>query len=198
MTNQEIVRERIVSHGLGIASAQGLHALSMGEMARALDLSRTGLFAHFATKESLQLAVLDQASEMFVRDVIEPGLAATPGEPRLRMLFNGWMRWSRAPRLKGGCPFVHASAESDALSDPVRAKLKEVLDHWSGVLEGAVREPRDAGVFRAEIDEAQFVFELYGLYLSHHFWHWSMKDRTASERTKKAFERLIAASIATG
>jgi AcrR family transcriptional regulator len=80
MNTHEIVRDRILSHGLGIASAQGLHALSMGDLARELDLSRSGLFAHFATKESLQLAVLDQAAEMFVRDVIEPGLAASASE----------------------------------------------------------------------------------------------------------------------
>lgn len=194
MTAPEVVRDRILTRGLGIASAHGLHALSLGDLARELDLSRSGLFAHFATKESLQLAVLEQASDMFVRDVIEPGLAAPPGEARLAALFGKWMQWSRAPRLTGGCPFVHASAESDALPEPVRAKLKEVLDHWSGVLAEAIRELKEARTFRADLDEGQVVFELYGLYLSHHFWHWSMKDRTASDRTMRAFTRLIAAS----
>lgn len=194
MTTPAVVRDRILTHGLGIASAQGLHALSMGELARQLDLSRSGLFAHFTTKESLQLAVLEQAAEMFVRDVIEPGLNAPPGETRIAVLFGKWLQWSRSPRLKGGCPFVHASAESDALPEPVRMKLKEVLDHWSGVLAEAIREGKVSGVFRTDIDEAQVVFELYGLYLSHHFWHWSMRDRTAGDRTMKAFSRLMAAS----
>lgn len=194
MTAQEYLRERIVSHGLGVASAQGLHALSLGDLARELDLSRSGLFAHFATKESLQLAVLEQAADMFVRDVIEPGLDEPVGLERLTALFDAWMRWSRSPMLKGGCPFVHASAESDALPEPVQIKLKEVLDHWSGVLAGAIADCKADATFRADLDESQVVFELYGLYLSHHFWHWSMKDRTAGERTKKAFARLIAAS----
>lgn len=194
MTAQELVRDRILTHGLGIASAHGLHALSMGDVARQLDLPRSGLFAHFATKESLQLAVLDQAADMFVRDVIEPGMAAAAGEERVGALFGKWMQWSRSPRLKGGCPFVQASAESDALPDPVRVKLKEVLDHWSGVLAEAVREAKESAKFRSDLDESQVVFELYGLYLSHHFWHWSMKDRSASERTMKAFARLIDAS----
>ena len=89
---------------------------------------------------------------------------------------------------------MHASAESDALPDPVRSKLKDVLDHWSSVLAEAIGDCKAAGTFRDDLDESQVVFELYGLYLSHHFWHWSMKDRTASERTLKAFERLLAAS----
>ncbi len=194
MTAQELVRDRILTHGLGIASAHGLHALSMGDVARQLDLPRSGLFAHFATKESLQLAVLDQAADMFVRDVIEPGMAAAAGEVRVGALFGKWMQWSRSPRLKGGCPFVQASAESDALPEPVRVKLKEVLDHWSGVLAEAVREAKESAKFRGDLDESQVVFELYGLYLSHHFWHWSMKDRSAGERTMKAFARLIDAS----
>ncbi|MEQ1712934.1 MAG: hypothetical protein ABL908_16240, partial [Hyphomicrobium sp.] len=82
----------------------------------------------------------------------------------------------------------------DALPDPVRVKLKEVLDHWSGVLAEAVREAKESAKSRSDLDESQVVFELYGLYLSHHFWHWSMKDRSASERTMKAFARLIDAS----
>ena len=79
MTTQELVRDRILSHSLGIASAHGLHALSMGDLARDLELPRSGLFSHFANKETLQLAVLDQAADMFVRDVITPGLAAPVG-----------------------------------------------------------------------------------------------------------------------
>lgn len=191
MTGQEIVRDRILTHGLGIASAHGLHALSMGDMARELELPRSGLSAHFATKESLQLAVVEQASDMFVRDVIEPGLKADIGDARVIALFGKWMQWSRSPRLKGGCPFVQASAESDSLPEPVRLRLKEVLDHWSGVLAGAILEAKDIERFRADVDEDQVVFELYGLYLSHHFWHWSMKDRAAGDRTMKAFKRLI-------
>lgn len=196
MTSTDVVRARILSHGLGIASASGLHALSMGEVARDLDLSRSGLFAHFATKESLQLGVLDQAAHMFIRDVLDAAEAAAPGEARLKALFTNWIAWARSPRLKGGCPFVHASAESDALPDPVRGKLKEVLDGWSAALRGAIGDALASGQFKSDLDPDQLVFELTGLYLSHHFWHWSMKDRSALTRTKKAFERLLAASRA--
>ena len=194
MTAVDMVRDRILAHGLGIASAQGLQSLSMGDLARDLDLSKSGLFAHFATKESLQLGVLDQAAQMFIRDVVEAAAPSDPGEARLKALFGKWIAWARSPRLKGGCPFVHASAESDALPVPVRLKLKEVLDGWSEIVTAAIEDAKAQGQFRNELDSSQLVFELYGLYLSHHFWHWSMKDRGALERTMKALDRLVAAS----
>lgn len=196
MSSTDVVRERILSHGLGIASAEGLHALSMGDVARDLDLSRSGLFAHFATKESLQLGVLEQASQMFIREVMDAASASPPGEARVKALFTNWIAWARSPRLKGGCPFVHASAESDALPDPVRNKLKEVLDGWNSILAAAIEDAKLTGQFQPELDTDQFVFEVTGLYLSHHFWHWSMKDRQTLSRTKKAFERLLSASRA--
>jgi AcrR family transcriptional regulator len=194
MVTVDAVRERILSRGLSVASAQGLHALSIGDLARELDLSRSGLFAHFATKESLQLGVLEQAAEMFVHEVIDPGRAPAVGDARVRLLFTKWLAWSRSPRLKGGCPFVHASAESQALPAQIRARLKEILDHWSAVLAEAIEEAKAEGRFRPDLEANQLVFELYGLYLSHHFWHWSMRDAQAHARTIKAFERLIDAS----
>lgn len=196
MTTTDVVRDRILSHGLGIASAEGLHALSMGDVARDLDLSRSGLFAHFATKESLQLGVLEQAANMYIHDVVDAAAPAQTGEARLKALFTNWIAWARGPRLKGGCPFVHASAELDALPEPVRKKLKEFLDTWSMTFKTPIDDAIAAGQFKADLDSGQLVFELTGLYLSHHFWHWSMKDRTALTRTKKAFERVLEASRA--
>lgn len=191
MTSASAVRERILSHGFGVASAQGLHALSMGDLARDLSVPKSGLFAHFATKESLQLGVLEQAAAMFQRDVGDA--AEGNGEERVRQLFVKWIAWSRARYLRGGCPFVHASAEADSLAEEVRAYLKAILDQWSEVLKGAIDEAK-ASTFKADLDSAQLVFELYGLYLSHHFWHWSMRDQAAHGRTMKAFDRLLAAS----
>ena len=96
--------------------------------------------------------------------------------------------------LKGGCPFVHASRQSSELSEPVRTRLKEVLDGWSDIVTQAIADAKQAGQFRADLHPEQLVFELYGLYLSHHFFHWYMKDKAAVARTMKAFDRLVAAS----
>lgn len=188
------LRSRILTRGLGIASEQGLAALTMGTLAREMDLPRSGLTGHFADRESLQLGVLEQAASIFVRDVIDAAQTTTAGAPRLRALFVKWVHWSRAPLLKGGCPFVHASRQAGELPVPVRRRLKEVLDAWSAVLSDAVADGKEAGAFRKDLDAAQFVFELHGLYLSHHFFHWYMKDAAAESRTMKAFDRLVAAS----
>lgn len=196
MTTMDAVRERILSHSLGLVSARGLSGLSIGDLARDLELSRSGLLAHFADKEALQLGVIEKAAALFVREVIEAGTNAGTGEKRLKALFARWLSWSRGPRLKGGCPFVHASAESDALPPVVRVKLDTFMGGWSDTLKAAIEDAKDAHEFAPGLDADQLVFELYGLYLSHHFWHWSMKDRSAQDRTMRAFERLLLASRA--
>lgn len=194
MTTMDAVRDRILSHSLGLVSARGLSALSIGDLARDMELSRSALLAHFADREALQIGVIEKAATLFVHDVVEAATAAATGEARLRALFARWLAWSRSPRLTGGCPFVHASAESDALPPGVRGKLEDFMTGWSDALKASIDDAKAAGQLTADTDADQLVFELYGLYLSHHFWHWSMKDRMAQERTKRAFERLLAAS----
>ena len=194
MPETSAIRERILTHGLGIASTQGLTALTMGTLARELDLPRSGISNYFSDRESLQLGVLEQATNLFLRDVINASVNAAAGEARLKALFARWIAWSRAPMLKGGCPFVHASRRSSELAEPVRTRLKETLDGWSDILKQAIDDAKRAGQFRADLDTEQLVFELYGLYLSHHFFHWYMKDKVAEARTHKAYGRVIAAS----
>jgi AcrR family transcriptional regulator len=190
MQQHDATRERILRYGLGIASERGLKALSLGDAARDLDLPRSGLSQHFSSKDALQMGVLEQAAALFITDVVEPGLSMAVGEQRVRTLFGKWLAWSRSPRLRGGCPFVHASAEGDALPVELRGKLTEFLDNWSGVLRSSLDEGRGT-TFRADIDSEQLVFELYGLYLSHHHWHWAMRDQSAFQRTMKAFDRTV-------
>lgn len=194
MPGTNAIRERILSHGLGIASRQGLTALTMGTVARELDLPRSGVTDHFTDSESLQLGVLEQATQFFLRDVVTAASSTPSGEVRLKALFTRWIAWSRSPMLKGGCPFVHASRQAGDLGEPVRVRLKETLDGWSQMLAEAIDDAKRAGQFRSDLDTDQLVFELHGLYLSHHFFHWYMKDRAAEARTHKAFDRVIAAS----
>lgn len=188
------VIEHILEHGLAVASQRGLSALTLGDVARELDLPRQGLVQSFNDKETLQLRVLEQAIERFQRTVVEATSSSSSSEQALRSLFQRWIAWARAPYLSGGCPFVHASREQDALPAAVRQRLKTVLDEWTQRLNVTITEAKASGHLDARLDVEQLIFELYGLYLSHHFWHWSMKDRAAEARTMKAFERLLAAS----
>lgn len=184
-------RNHILSRGLGIASARGLDALSIGDLARELDMERRGLTQHFHSKASLQLGVMDQAAEMFQAAVITPADSHPPGEQKLRVLFDRWIYWSLGPSLKGGCPFVRASNDGTHLPPDVRQKLKEFLEQWTKLFSDSITAAVKSGAFSPDIDIDQLIFEIYGLYLSHHFWHWSMKDNNARARTMKAFDRLL-------
>jgi AcrR family transcriptional regulator len=158
MTTVDGVRDRILSHSLGLVSARGLSALSIGDLARDLELSRSGLLSHFADKEALQLGVIEKAAALFVHDVVEAGTIAGTGESRIRALFARWLSWSRGPRLKGGCPFVHASAESDALPTEVRNKLEDFMSGWSETLKAAIEDAKAAQEFAKGLDSDQLVF----------------------------------------
>src|SRR5207237_7659160 len=108
----EETRERIVRHALQLSSKEGLDGLSIGVLASELGLSKSGLFAHFGSKEELQLAILKMVAERFEREVLLPAFRAPRGEPRIRRIFDRWMDWVRAA-APGGCPFVAASFELD-------------------------------------------------------------------------------------
>src|SRR5207237_5705657 len=112
----EETRERIVRHALQLSSTEGLGGLSIGVLAGDLGLSKSGLFAHFGSKEELQLAVLKLVAERFEREVLQPAFRAPRGEPRIRRIFDRWMDWV-SDAAQGGCPFVAASFELDAKID---------------------------------------------------------------------------------
>ncbi|MGE8941081.1 TetR/AcrR family transcriptional regulator [Leptospira interrogans] len=194
LINVDTVRESILGRGIAAASKYGLKSLSLSEMARDFSLPRSQLFGIFPSNDALQLGVLDHAAALFSQEVIEAAPLAPAGEERITALFMKWLNWSRSPRLNSGCPFVHASAEGDELPEEVKRRLTQILDQWSEVLRNAAAEAKAVGAMRSDVDADQFVFELYGLYLSHHFWHWSMKDANARTRTIKAFERLLAST----
>src|SRR5262245_18736136 len=113
MTKGASTRERILERAYRLASRDGLEGLSLGRLAAEIGLSKSGLFAHFQSKEELQVEVLRQAAQRFIEVVWGPALRAPRGEPRLRQLFTGWLRWLDDPTSPGGCVFAAASVELD-------------------------------------------------------------------------------------
>ena len=113
-------REAILARAVAVASEQGLEGLSIGALADDLGMSKSGLFAHFRSKEGLQIAILEMAGARMVDEVVRPALAAPRGEPRVRALFDRWLAWEQSPSLPGGCPFMAASFELDDRPGPVR------------------------------------------------------------------------------
>ncbi len=187
-----LTRQTILQHAAGLASQLGLEGLSIGRLADDLRLSKSGLFAHFQSKEALQLQVLDFAASRFVDTVVKPTLAAPRGEPRVRAAFERWLEWPRKSALPGGCFFVAASSELDDRRGPVRDKLVRLQKDWLDTLAGVVRTAIAEGDFGDDVDPDQFAHDLYGIMLASHHAARLLRDPKAGARTRAAFDALIA------
>ncbi len=192
VTKGEETRERILDRAMAMASVVGLEGLSIGELARETGMSKSGLFAHFESKEALQIKILETARERFVRDVVGPALRASRGEGRVRALFERWLAWEK-DRV-GGCPFVEASYELDDRPGRIRDALVAVQREWAATLAKAAEIAIDEGHFRRDLDTRQFAFEVYGIALAYHLHHRLLDADDATERARTAFDRLVAAS----
>jgi AcrR family transcriptional regulator len=197
-TKGEQTREAILTHALGLATRIGIEGLTIGRLAEDLGMSKSGLFAHFRSKETLQLEMLKLAGARMVDSVVKPALAAPRGEPRVRALFERWVAWERSPSLPGGCPFTAASFELDDQSGPVRDFVVQNLRDWLDTLAGAARIAVQEGHFRADLDCEQFAHDCQGIGLA--FVHAArlMRDPRARERAQTAFEALVRAARAPG
>ena len=185
-------RAAILEHGARLASQVGLAGLTIGRLARDLDLSKSGLFAHFQSKEALQVQVLETAAGRFVETVIRPALAAPRGEPRLRALFESWLRWSKAGELPGGCLFVAAAVELDDRAGPVRDRLVALQRQWLDVIAQVARTGVAEGQFRQDLDGDQVAHEIYGVMLGYHHASRLLREPRAEERAHAAFDALVA------
>jgi AcrR family transcriptional regulator len=123
MSKGAATKDRIIERALRAASVDGLEGISLGKLASDVGMSKSGLFAHFESKEALQLDVLAAASEKFMEIVVRPAFEAPRGEPRVRALFEHWLKWERNESLPGGCVFMHAIAELDDRPGPARDSL---------------------------------------------------------------------------
>jgi len=194
MAKGEETRERILQHAMAIVSEVGFEGLSIGGLAKEAAMSKSGLFAHFESKEDLQLQVLCAAGRSFLDNVITPAFREARGEPRIRTMFELWLTWEEGRVTPGGCPFVSASWEYDDRPGPVRDAVVSAQRDWVGSVATSAQIAIDEGHFRTELDTVQFAFELYGIFLSFHLYHRLLGDPEARDRARAAFERLIEAS----
>jgi AcrR family transcriptional regulator len=192
MGRGEQTRDAILETALQVASRVGLGGLTIGTLSEELELSKSGLFAHFGSKESLMLRTLEYAEERYVEAVAKPALAEPRGEPRVRALFERTLRWPQVVPQPGGCIFVTAAVEFDDQPGPVRDLIRANRKRWREFLAGAVRRAIDAGHFRRDLEPEQFAFEMDGILLA---WHHAMRllgDPRADARAHEAFEALVA------
>ncbi len=194
MSKGQTTRTAILEVALARASRVGLGALSIGELAKEVGLSKSGLFAHFTSKEDLQIEVVHSAISRFVELVITPALKQPRGEPRVRALFDHWFEWSRASELPGGCLFIAAASELDDQPGPLRDLLLASQKDWLGVIAQAARVAMEEGHFKPDLDAEQFAWQVDSFILGYHHSARLLRSKDADKRARNAFESLIATS----
>jgi AcrR family transcriptional regulator len=184
-------RNVIVERAMRLASRDGLEGLSVGVLADELGISKSGLFAHFGSKDELQLQVLQAAVDRFREVVVRPAIKAPRGAPRIRAMFENWLHWSNDPSLPGGCIILAAAAELDDKPGAQRDFLVAAQRDWFATLAKAARLTIDNGDFRKDVDPEQFAFEAEGIILAYHHSRRLLRDKKAEHRARAALERLI-------
>lgn len=196
MSKGEVTRAAILDVALATASRVGFEALSLGELAKEVGLSKSGLFAHFVSKEDLQIEIVRKAIARFVEVVISPSLRKPRGEPRVRALFENWFDWSKGSELPGGCLFIAASSELDDRPGPLRDLLLSSQKDWLSVLAQGARIAVEEGHFKKNLDTEQFAWQLDAFILGYHHSARLLRSKDAEKRAQNAFESLVRAARA--
>lgn len=191
-------RDKILQLALKSASTKGLDGLTIGELAADAGLSKSGLFAHFRSKERLQLAVLEAAAADFSRQVFAPALKRARGEERLEAIFEHWLKWIRANTALRGCIFMAGAMEWDDREGPVRDALVGWFEQLYSALDRATRLAIDAGQFDPRLDVDAFTSALHAIAIKYHLDWRLMRSKKALPRARAAYQRLIESARAGG
>ena len=197
MNKGEHTRNAILEAALAQASAAGFESLTIGSLAERCGLSKSGLFAHFGSREDLQVAAVGLAAERFAEAVFVPALSQPRGLPRLRALFDNWLEWTVRSGLAHGCPMQAAAVEFDDKPGPMH---DAVVGHYTRLEQSMARAVELAigeGHLRADLDVGQVVFDLLGIVFAYYHQKRLMHRNTAAVHARAAFARLIAAASPT-
>ncbi|WP_371185108.1 TetR/AcrR family transcriptional regulator [Thalassotalea maritima] len=170
MSKGKATRDNILNRAFMLASENGLQSLTIGELAKQCNMSKSGLFAHFNSKDNLQVAVLEYANDTFINKVIEPVRRQHLGdcESRLKALLENWLSWNHA--FQGSCMFLDAWKDNCSEQSDTQDTLKRIVNTWLEYLQIQIGKGVSDGEFNQSLDSKLAVFELYGLYLSAHLY----------------------------
>ena len=182
----------IVDAALGLATQLGLEGLSIGALAEIMHMSKSGVFAHFGSREELQLSVVREYHHRFEQEVFYPAMRSRRGLPRLRHLFENWVRRTSI-EIDSGCIYISGAVEFDDRPGPVRDALAGSVNIWMQALRRAVAQARDEGHLRADVDAEQLAFEVHGLILALHYEARFLHSAQALSQARQGFERLMRA-----
>jgi AcrR family transcriptional regulator len=183
-------RRAILRKAVNIASLEGLEGLTIGKLASTLRISKSGLFAHFGSKEDLQCAVVDEARDIFVEKVIRPA-AQLRGLRLLRALCENWLSYGEQKVFPGGCFFSAASLEFDDRPGPVRDRIVGLMKKWLENLEHAARDAQSAAEIRPDVDVRQLAFEIQALAMGGNWSSRLFRDQSAFRSAKAGILRRI-------
>ncbi|MEP6740444.1 MAG: TetR family transcriptional regulator [Caldimonas sp.] len=184
-------RAAILDAALALASHIGLEGLSIGALAEVTGMSKSGVFAHFGSREELQISVVREYHANFEEEVFRPALKVARGLPRLRALFDRWLK-RVSVELDSGCIYISGAVEFDDRAGPVRDALVTMVQTWQRALARAIRAAVDEGHLRADTDTDQVLFEIHGFILALHHDVRFLRHAGAEERGRAAFERVLA------
>jgi AcrR family transcriptional regulator len=195
VTKPAPTRERILNQGLALMSQSGLTGVTLGLLADQVGMSKSGLFAHFHSKEEVQIGLLRHMAQFAAERVVQPAMRAEAGLPRLKALVKNWFGWAQRAGLPGGCPVAAGLFEFDDIDGAVRNQILAMESEWRGLLKQLVQEAIDHGHLATRLDIDQFVWELCGIYLSHHAAHRFLRAKDADTRANTAFQALLARAL---
>lgn len=183
-------KQLIVDAALGLAGQIGLEGLSIGAIAEITHMSKSGVFAHFGSREELQISVVAEYHRLFTDDVFTPALRQPRGLPRLRALFDNWMQ-RVAQEIQSGCIFISGAVDFDDRPGAVRDALVHSVQTWLAALHRAVQQAQTQGHLAAQADADQIAFEIHGLILALHYEARFLKNPRALERARAGFDNLL-------
>jgi AcrR family transcriptional regulator len=186
-------RRAILDHAVQIASAEGLEGLSIGRLADELGVSKSGLFAHFGSKEELQVATVRAARDVFLEEVVASARVGG-GVEEIHSLTDAWLGYMEREVFRGGCFFAAASLEFDGRPGPVRDEVASMVSEWLMALEAAIQDAQEAGHVTAETDPRQLAFELHSLGMGANWAFQLYQDPHAFERARSAIRQRLAAA----
>jgi AcrR family transcriptional regulator len=190
MQKGQQTRATILEAALGQASHTGLEGLSIGALAEVTQMSKSGVFAHFGSREELQISVIREYHARFEDEVFFPAILAARGLPRLRALFERWIR-RVSFELDSGCIYISGAVEFDDRPGPVRDALVAMVRDWQAALERAVKQSVLEGHLPTDTDPQQTVFELHGLILALHHDARLLRNPGALDRARAGFDRVL-------
>ena len=180
----------IVDAALGLATQIGLEGLSIGALAEVTQMSKSGVFAHFGSREELQISVIREYHSRFEDEVFYPAMHEPRGLPRLRALFGNWMKRTSI-EIDSGCIYISGAVEFDDRTGPVRDALVGSVKTWLAAMRRAVVSAKEEGHLRAEVDEDQLLFEIHGLILALHYEARFLKNPGSIARAHAGFDTIL-------